>query len=325
MELLVVLAIISGLAAVLLPAVQNAREAGRRVACQNNLRQIGTAFDLHKTALKRYPYGGWGHQWVGVPGRGSGSRQPGGWVYNILPYLELTDLHSLGADPSSPNQDDEYTLRLTTPLPIFNCVSRRACRPWQVASVYGFAGSPRPMGHSTEVARGDYAINAGVSHVFSFEGPATLEEGDNPIYWKNVSYAGDFTGVCHLRIAAALTTFDDGFGKTYLVGEKMLDPTNYESGLSKGDRLSIYSGYSSDLHRFTGFVTSVHPWLPPAADGDESLDPPSYLRFGSAHGVGFNMVYCDGAVRFIEFGVDEEVHFRAGHRRDGGLAIAQLK
>lgn len=324
-ELLVVTSISGILAAILLPAVQAAREAGRRATCQNNLRQIGTALELHVAATKRLPSGGWGHEWTGVPGRGSDKNQPGGWVYSILPYLELDDLHELGLHQIGTAREEAYSLRLATPLSMFSCPSRRVCAIWEVAGNYGYAGTPRPYGHASRIARSDYAINGGSSYVLSFPGPSTLEMGDDPVYWRNVTYVGKFSGVSHLRTAALLSSFDDGLSKTYLTGEKMIDPANYESGLSPGDNDSIYSGYTNDLHRFAGMAGSSQPWMPPVPDGVENIDPPGFVRFGSAHGDGLHMANCDGAVKFISFDIDPEVHFRAGHRRDGGIPIARVK
>jgi len=324
-ELLVAISIVGIMVALLLPAVQSAREAGRRATCQNNLKQICISIDLHVASTRHYPFGGWGHEWVGVPGRGSGARQPGSWVYSVLPYLEHGDLHDLGINHTGAAEDEDYSRRLSTPLPVFTCPTRRTCATWEVASSYAYAGMPRPAGHVPRVARSDYAINGGASHVLSFRGPESLEVGDDRLYWKDKTYVGTFTGVSHLRTAASLNTFDDGFGKTYLVGEKMIDPSMYDNGLSVGDNDSIYSGFSNDLHRYTGLLGSSSPWLPPIPDGNENIEPRGYVRFGSAHGDGFHMAYCDGAVKFIDFGVDPEVHFRAGHRRDEGIAIELLR
>src|SRR5690242_9246733 len=95
-ELLVVIAIISTLIALLLPAIQAARESTRRAHCQNNLRQIALALlDFHDV-YKIFPNGGWGHEWVGDPDRGVGARQPGGWIYSLLPFIEEPSLYESG-------------------------------------------------------------------------------------------------------------------------------------------------------------------------------------------------------------------------------------
>src|SRR5262245_16948687 len=95
-ELLVVIAIIGILVALLLPAIQAAREAARRSQCQNNLKQIGIGFLNHENANKIYPSGGWGWRWSGDPDGGTGERQPGGWCFQILPYLEEQGLLLVG-------------------------------------------------------------------------------------------------------------------------------------------------------------------------------------------------------------------------------------
>jgi prepilin-type N-terminal cleavage/methylation domain-containing protein len=87
-ELLVVITIIGILMSLLLPAVQAARESARRLQCQNNIRQLSLGVLHHLQSQEIFPTGGWGYQWVGHPDRGFKHNQPGGWVYNILPYID---------------------------------------------------------------------------------------------------------------------------------------------------------------------------------------------------------------------------------------------
>ncbi len=95
-ELLDVLGVVGVLAAILLPAIQAARRFVRRLQCQNNVQQQGTAGLADVSLHKRFPTSGWEYLSVGEPNRGFGTGQPGGWIYNVLPFFEEAPLRSIG-------------------------------------------------------------------------------------------------------------------------------------------------------------------------------------------------------------------------------------
>lgn len=116
-ELLVVMATIGILLALLLPAVQQLREAARRAQCRNHLKQIALAFHNHHDNLLYFPSGGW--YWWTPPNYVNGSPavgalQQGGWGFQILPYIEAEAVWRSGA-----------VAAIATPNPLFFCPSRR--------------------------------------------------------------------------------------------------------------------------------------------------------------------------------------------------------
>ncbi|MEM7284686.1 MAG: DUF1559 domain-containing protein, partial [Pseudomonadota bacterium] len=96
-ELLVVIAIVGILVALLLPAVQSAREAARRIQCKNHLTQFGLGMLNHHDAHGIFPTGGWSQRWTGDPDLGFDEDQPGGWEYNVLPFIEEMAMYEMGA------------------------------------------------------------------------------------------------------------------------------------------------------------------------------------------------------------------------------------
>ena len=124
-ELLVVIAIIGVLVALLLPAVQAARESARRTQCSNHLKQIGLAFHNHEDSMLHLPTGGWGWNYVGDPDGGFQENQPGGWTYNILPWIEQNNLREIGLGSPGPLKPAELARLVGTPIKFYHCPSRR--------------------------------------------------------------------------------------------------------------------------------------------------------------------------------------------------------
>ncbi len=189
-ELLVVIAIIGILVALLLPAVQAARESARRSQCINQLKQIALGFLMHESTHKHFPTGGWGWYWWGDPDRGFGPRQHGGWGYNVLPYVEEQAAYDLGKglDETTNEKKQLITQRCHTVVALFYCPSRRA------AQLYPFKFPTYPRNAQAPVAQTtkcDYVVNVGDAVGCKNKGPLTLAQGDSPKYlWRN-----DFTGV----------------------------------------------------------------------------------------------------------------------------------
>src|SRR5689334_13703622 len=95
-ELLVVIAIIGILVALLLPAIQMARESARRTSCSNNLRQLGVAANVHESSLKRFPTGGEGTDYspltASTPSVPVTNMDLQSMFTVLLPYIERQDL-----------------------------------------------------------------------------------------------------------------------------------------------------------------------------------------------------------------------------------------
>jgi prepilin-type N-terminal cleavage/methylation domain-containing protein len=296
-ELLVVIAIIGILVSLLLPAVQAAREAGRVTQCKNNLKQMALGCLLHESTRKHLPVAGWNYRTSGDPNQGYGANQPGGWHYNILPYIEQTALHDMGLGMPDAQRRDAGKKMCATVVNAFICPSRSGNPQIQytVAPRYAFTNINRP----DFFGRSDYAANA----------------GNKITGWCNYNTT-DQTGVIYSRDGIPVSKIRDGLSNTYLVGERYLNPDFYELGGSPGNDQGWVVGHDFDAFRCTDYnpkdlVTSA--MYAPRRDrrGINVRE-----MFGSAHSM-FHMAKCDGSIQAISYTIDPEIHYRLGNRQDG--------
>jgi len=351
---LVVIAIIGVLVALLLPAVQAAREAARRAQCQNNLKQIGLGAINHESTHKFYPTGGWSYDWGPDPNRGFGANQPAGWMYGLLPFMELQSLRDLGKGSviGTPAHQTAMTQLIQTPVAGLLCPSRPTARlPLSVwnAPVKNLGAWVRPLTSVSGVFKGDYAASSGDaiftdgdSWFSAVPGPsgnnysasdsaiATVFSGKRvddcagkPARGGNRTFCQ--SGVSFVRSETSLANIADGTSNTYFVGERYMMHEEYagagsssDPGYSLSSNQAAYCGYEWDVQRRAWNAELETP------DQQENLQPrpdtsgyESPYIFGSAHPGAFHMVFCDGSVRSINYGVDPFVHSYSANRLDG--------
>jgi len=313
-ELLVVIAIIGILVALLLPAVQAAREAARRMQCRNHLTQWGLAWHSHHESHGHLPTNGWGFIWTADPDAGFGKEQPGGWPFNVLPFMEESAIHGMGAGLDREAKRPLLQQRYEIPVEALGCPSRRPVIPYPAPS------GDTPVNAIEEPAfavMSDYVANSGDGDVDIPWGPTSFEEADDPNYnWADEVEQPYNNGVTFPRSEVKFSKITDGTANTIMVGEKYLSPDNYTTGLDWGDDTSPWDGHAWHTVRWA--------WFDPADPQDNNFQPfqdrPGLVspeRFGSAHPSGFHAVMCDGSVHTISYGIDIIVFSRLGNRRDG--------
>jgi prepilin-type N-terminal cleavage/methylation domain-containing protein len=338
-ELLVVIAVIGVLIALLLPAVQRIREAANRISCANNLKQIGLAVHHFHDAYDRFPTTPLQHEVASVypsgisyysNGRPHNVRyQCAGMFYQILPFLEMANLYEtsdvvtdatgfrVNAFPlPAPWPAGSYYVDWTyprgavsqTPVRTFACPSRRPADvipmgpQWIGFTDYACVRSvPVPM---PKDASGQWSMDAWLLMFDPVEAAHSVIAGNR----VRVTFAGIL----------------DGASNTMVVGEKFTQPSDY-GGNGISDLQGPFVSTDDDNCRSTGLDTTggltdtvvgnpSHDSEVPGGDAD----PYGWIgAFGSAHPAGINVVFADGAVHHVKYGIDPEVFNALGRRDDG--------
>lgn len=285
-ELLVSISIIGLLIALLLPAVQSARESSRRAQCSNNLKQLGIGFHAHHDALKKFPpsyqiqVGGSGA--MGTPDPLTRDAGPGwGWGMLLLPYVEQASLY------------DEFNLNLpcwhaqnNAParrvLPLFLCPSAGAdTLPFSVIN---------PSGNVLATfSRSSYVANVGQEEPWGHTADDYAPIADGPLYRNSKTRAADVL---------------DGLSNTVFLGEhhQVLSSKTWV-GVVPGATVCPTPQFAFSSCDLAATLVNVHSG-PSTSEKPPAIHPPNsplchVCQMYSQHPGGCNVMLGDGSVRFI--------------------------
>ena len=283
-ELLVVIAIIGILIGMLLPAVQQVREAARRTQCANNLRQIGVACHNFESTNQHFPPG------LNLPiGGGSGSifqstydsnlagrgiNQPpfagrfGSWLAWILPYMEQG------------NVNDKYDFSVRE----YDNADGPASIGAQVIPAYICSSDFQP--NRVIVFRDQYYFG-----INSYFGNAGVQSW----YWTNAT----FDGVFHYNSATTFGLIKDGSSNVLLAGERYSFEPEWDDLPNR--RGWAWSNFFAPQDCLAGTLEPINYTMPPGSGPSPSfsLQDARLSSFGSGHPAGANFALADGSVQFL--------------------------
>ena len=300
-EFVVVISIIAVLLAMLLPALMSVRESSRNLSCANRLKQISMATQSHVSAHRHFPAVGWGSNWIGLRDRGFGLSQPGGWLFNILPFIEASSMHELAISEQEARSlvGLDRIERYSTIIHLaFVCPGKPD--PNNSYKTEGPAWHGQAFGGHPS----SYAINAGSNTIGGeLVGPVDLDFKDFAALWP--SKTSPPNGIASPGRLIFPRDVVDGLSNTLLAGEKYVqrERRNYV-----GDTLSPWFGFSLSSVRYVA--------IKPFRDNDPHGDPQS---FGSSHLSHFNVTMADGSVHALQFEIAESVLLNLGMRNDGNV------
>ena len=294
-ELLVVIAIIGVLVALLLPAVQAARESARRMQCSNNLKQIGLGLhNYHDTMLTLPP----GSLWVSSAAPGSATNR-GSVLLHLLPFVEMKNLYE-SYNPSSPpdGQANVYGQVVKTYL----CPSDNvAPNIFNGQGRHNYAASSGPTAHSDNSGGGCSCPSAAAYNTNFSLAP----------YSNATNFAGAFMRMC---VAVRMAEVTDGLSSTIFFGETRKGCSNHNdngwamsnSGQGLTSTLPPINYNSCDANA-TNFCNRPCNW---------NME----LGFKSRHPNGAMFLLGDGSVHFLSQTIDHQVYQYLGAKADGKTA-----
>ena len=287
-ELLVVIAIIGVLVALLLPAVQSARESARRTQCVSHLKQLGLALQTYHDTQQAYPMG-----------RESIGPFSVSWGFRLLPYLEEGTQYD-AFRPGVRVDDERNGAAMRTPVSVFFCASRRS----PVADRDFGADDGQPATVLAVAAAADYAANSGTSTQNGIGDRGRLPGGG----WDFTQLGPIFT-VSSIRARQVV----DGLSKTLAIGDKYvpeprIDVAEGTVHVRQGDA-AFFTGQT----RHTLFRRSSAGF----PDGRDDNYPG---QFGSEHNGGVcNFALLDGSVHTVAYDVDTPAFIALSAIADGGF------
>jgi len=312
-ELLVVIAIIGVLVALLLPAVQSAREAARRLSCQNHLRQIALAVICHVDAQGCFPTSGNNGTITRIGLSPATARstpfQQAGAFFQILPYLEQQNSF----------QGDDRTVRRAT-VKVYYCPSRRPAITRQDT-----ANQPLALNDYAMPVWKDSSAGAGLGGnsggCWNFWNDTTGDEINHPFYKNTVLVRGG-KGTTAFP-AGRLADVADGASNVLLIAEKFVDPTRYRPAPLSADPVAGAWGSLSftDNGYFGGWGWATMRCSMYGPIRDQRYGSIAYWQmFGSAHPSAVNAACADGSIRSISYTVPNPL-FQILCRKDDGILV----